>query len=213
MLMASPSFRIDRTQSIILDTSAAINLNATGQAGRIIEALPSPITVTDILMNELKQGREKGRRDFDAIENLLSVGLIDVIELNAEAERHFERLVVGPAAETLDDGEAATIAQSIASGSIPVIDERKATALCARRFQDLQLASSLDLLLQPEVTEAIGTAQLRKAVIGALQIGKMSVPVRFEQWIVDLIGVEEAARCPSLPRRLRQGKLSASSFV
>lgn len=205
MLMASPSFRIDRTQSIILDTSAAINLNATGQAGRIIEALPSPVAVTDILMRELKQGREKGRHDFNAIENLLGAGLIDVVELSAEAEGHFERLVVGSAAETLDDGEAATIAQAIASCSIPVIDERKATALCGRRFQNLQLASTLDLLLQPEVTEAIGEAQLRQAVIGALQIGKMSVPGRFEQWIVGLIGVDEAARCPSLPRRLRQG--------
>lgn len=203
--MASPSFRIDRTQSIILDTSAAINLNATGQAGRIIEALPSPIAVTNILMDELKQGREKGRQDFDAIENLLSVGLIDVVELSAEAEKHFEGLVVGSAAETLDDGEAATIAQAIASCSIPVIDERKATALCARRFRDLQLASSLDLLLQPEVAKAIGEGQLRQAVIGALQVGKMSVPVRFEQWIVGLIGVEEVVRCPSLPRRLRQG--------
>lgn len=203
--MASPSFRIDRTQSIILDTSAAINLNATGQAGQIIGALPSPIAVTDILLRELKLGREKGRRDFDAIENLLGIGLIDVVELSWEAERHFEGLVVGSAAETLDDGEAATIAQAIASGSVPVIDERKATALCARRFRDLQLASSLDLLLQPEVTEAIGEAQLRQAVIGALQVGKMSVPVRFEHWVVGFIGVDEAARCPSLPRRLRQG--------
>ena len=40
MLMASPSFRIDQSQSIILDTSAAIDLDATGQAERIIEALP-----------------------------------------------------------------------------------------------------------------------------------------------------------------------------
>ena len=203
--MASPSFRIEQIQSIILDTSAAINLNSTGQAARIIEALPSPIAVTEILMRELEQGRRKGRHDFDAIEQLLRVGLIDVVELSSEAESHFETLVVGPTVETLDDGEAATIAQAIASRSIPVIDERKATALCARRFPELRVASTLDLLLQPDVTQALGQDSLRRAVIGALQIGNMSVPVRFEPWLVKLIGPEEAARCPSLPRRLRQG--------
>lgn len=202
--MASPSFRIEQHRSIILDTSAAINLNATGQAARIIEALPSPIAVTDILMRELDAGRRTGRHDFDAIEQLLRIGLIDVVALSDEAEAHFETLVVGPTAETLDDGEAATIAQSIAQSAIPVIDERKATSLCARRFPALQLASTLDLILQPSVTETIGDESLRQAIIGALRIGQMRVPPRFEQWVVDLIGPEEAIRCPSLPRRLRE---------
>lgn len=202
MLTASPSLWIDSSQSIILDTSAAINLNATGYLERIVEALPSPVAVTEILMIELKRGLDAGYSDFDSINGLLRQGQIDVIGLCALSEPHFESLVIGPATETLDDGEAATIAQAIALNAIPVIDERKANRLCATRYPDLGLASSLDILLQPSVTQALGLDGLRQGTVRALQVAKMQIPRCFEEWIVGFIGFETASGCSSLPRHL-----------
>jgi predicted nucleic acid-binding protein len=204
MLMASPSFLIEASSAIVLDTSAAINIQATRRAPEIFEALPCPIAVTDILLRELDLGRQRGRREFEAIETLIRSGAIDVVGLEGEAEDYFEGLVVGSAANTLDDGEAATIAHALAARAIAVIDERKATTMCVRRFNELKIASTIDVLLQPSVRDVLGLDGLREAALAALETARMSVPPQFEEWIVDLIGVDAAARCISLPRRVRE---------
>ena len=45
--MGSPSCLIDPHLPIVLDTSAAINLVATGLASDILRALPNPVLATD----------------------------------------------------------------------------------------------------------------------------------------------------------------------
>ena len=48
-------------------------------------------------------------------------------------------------AETLGDGEAATLALSHGVGCIAAIDEKKATSVSAERFGPLQLATIVDI--------------------------------------------------------------------
>ena len=202
--MASPSFLIEGSACTVLDTSAAININATGYAQDIFKALPCAVVITDVLVRELEAGRRAGRHDLDAIEQLIESGLASVVSLTGLAEQHFEDLVIGPVAETLDDGEAATIAHALASGSVAVIDERKATRICAKRHPQLRLAGTLDILLQPTVQQSLTDDRLRQAVTGALKVARMNIPPHFENWVIELIGLDVAADCPSLPRRLRQ---------
>ena len=69
-------------------------------------------------------------------------------KLDDLTESHFEDLVIGQGAATLDDGEAATIAYGVEKGAITLIDERKATRICGERYPRLIVGNSLDLLSQ-----------------------------------------------------------------
>src|SRR3954469_13410084 len=98
----------DRTL-LVADTSAMINLNATGCADRIIAALSCRFVVVDVIEGELALGRKRGRNYADFLQRLVADRCIEIVALDDEGNRHFEELVIGPASETLDDGEAATI--------------------------------------------------------------------------------------------------------
>jgi predicted nucleic acid-binding protein len=118
-----------------------------------------------------------------------------------DAFAHFEELVVGPAVETLDDGEAATIAYAMTHSATALIDERKATRICRERFPALRLACTIDVLIHADVQTRLGPALLADAVVRALQEGQMRVFSHHAEWVIGLIGDERAALCPSLPRR------------
>jgi predicted nucleic acid-binding protein len=201
--MGSLSSLTDPGALLVADASAVINLNATGCAAKILKALPNPVAVTDIVPAELAPGRSRGRHDADQLQELISGGFVSVVALNDAAATHFERLVVGPAATTLDDGEAATIAYTVANGGVPIIDERKAKRICALLFPSLRLACSTDIFAHEGVLRAMGSARLAQAVIGALQIARMRVLPHHRKWVLDLIGSEQAALCTSLPHSLR----------
>lgn len=195
-----------KSETIATDASTVINLNATGCVRDIVRALGSKFVVVDIVQAELDAGRRSGRRDADLLNELLANGLFELVQLDAAAMVHFENLVIGPAVATLDDGEAATIAYSITGGATAAIDERKATAICAKRFVGLSVCSTVDILARPDVQNSLGKEELSVAVFRALKHGRLRVLPHNVQWVVDLIGPEQASACTSLPnvaRRLR----------
>jgi predicted nucleic acid-binding protein len=189
---------------LVADTSTVINLNASGSAAEILHALPYKIAIVDVIQKELEFGRERGRRDAELTSALVTANHLQVVSLEDGGWTHFERLVTGAAAETLDDGEAATIAYAIELSGTAVIDENKATKICARRYPSLLIASSLDLFGHPMVCEILGPERLADAVFLALREARMRVLSRHHEWVLDLIGLERAALCPSLPRFLRE---------
>lgn len=196
---------------LVADASVAINLNASGAAAEIIGALPQRIVVVDVVAEELDNGRRKGRRDADDVRLLVANGLLEIKSLGLTGLVHLEGLVVGSASETLDDGEAATIAYAVDVGGVAVIDERKAIRICAGRFPRLKLRSTVDLFSQAEVQRAIGQPRLADAVFNALQDARMRVLPHQTKWVVDLIGVKRAAKCPSLPSSVREGTAALQS--
>lgn len=193
----------DDSALLVVDTSAAINLNASCSAAAILHALPYKIAIVDVIQKELEFGRERGRRDAELTSSLVAGNHLEVVSLGDGGWTHFERLVTGAAAETLDDGEAATIAYAIERSGVAVIDEDKATKICALRHPSLLIASSLDLFGHPMVCETLGPERLAEAVFLALRDARMRVLQRHHGWVLDLIGAERAALCPSLPRFLR----------
>lgn len=188
---------------LVVDASVAINLNASGSAPEIIAAFPERIVVVDIVADELEDGRRKGRRDADAVQRLVAEGLLEIKSLGQAGLVHLEGLVVGSAKETLDDGEAATIAYAVETGAAVVIDERKAIRICAARFPKLVLRSTVDIFVHSEVQRALGQQQLMEAVFNSLRNARMRVLPDRIKWVVDLIGAERAANCPSLPPSVR----------
>lgn len=188
---------------LVLDTSVCINVNATGSAGDILGSLPHELSIVDIVAEELANGSIKGRTDADQTQELVKAGLIEVVRLGTVGLHHFEQLVSGRAEETVDDGEAATIAFAAEVGAVALIDERKATRICVERFADLRLATSVDVLAHPSVQAFLGRHALAEAVYNALQNARMSVQEHHLDWVVTLIGCERAACCSSLPAHAR----------
>lgn len=193
----------DPAALLVLDTSTVINLNASGCARKLIEALPNPLAVADIVPGELEGGRHRSRQDSDLLNELVISNLIKVVKLEEGALRYFEQLVIGPAASTLDDGEAATIAYAISHRGFAIIDERKANRICSQRFPKLRIGCTVDIFAHPSVQHSLGREHLASAVFSALHQGRMRVFQDHLDWVVELIGVERAALCTSLPNSVR----------
>jgi predicted nucleic acid-binding protein len=201
--MRSPTFLADSSRPLVADASTVINLIATGCASTIIPSMPNRILVVDVIPGELDTGRARGRKDADRLQELVAAGHLDIVALNDAGWQHFEGLVAGPAVETLDDGEAATIAYALENRGTAVIDENKATRLCGIRFPDLRLVSTVDILLHPKVRAELGEQGVGDAVFAALRGARMRVFPHHHEEVIHLIGQERAAQCLSLPRGLR----------
>ncbi len=182
---------------LVADASTVINLNATACAEEILNALPNRVVVVDLVMEELEDGAQKGRNDASKLKALVETNLIEIVKLGSQGLAHFEGLVIGTASETLDDGEAATIAYGAESDACSLIDERKAIRVCARRFPELRLGCTVDLFAHPAVQNALGPSKLADAVVNALQHPRLD-------WVVTLIGIERASQCISLPYSVRK---------
>lgn len=188
---------------IVADTSAIINLNATGRAEEIFRLFPSPPVVTESVRFELQAGRNRGHRDITGLEALVCTGACRVVEIGKGATIQIS-LAEGRAQDTLGDGEAATVAYAAAYGRAAMMDEKKARRICAERFPGTAVVSTVDLLLHPAVRTALGQAGQADAIVAALQRARMGVPLERLHEVVALIGKDRAALCPSLPSSVRQ---------
>ena len=154
--MTSSSFPSDPGALVVADASVIINLVATGVAGGIVNAFPNRFLTTTNVRRELWEGRGRGYGSWDGLKTLITDGSIEPVELQRSDEPVYRSLVEGAARETLDDGEAATIAYALGRDAAALIDERKARRICAERFPTLHLASTTDLLLHSLVADALG---------------------------------------------------------
>jgi predicted nucleic acid-binding protein len=195
---------VEDSAAVVADTSVVINLNACGRASEVLSALPFLVVVTDVAAAEVWEDTRSGRGDVELLNDLLQASHIRVVSPGENGMRVFGELVIGPAADTLDDGEAATIACAVESEINPAIDERKARRICANRFPSLRPLCTVDLFAEASVVAAIGQGTLSDAVFRALREARMRVPFERVRWVVDLIGTERAALCPSLPKAARR---------
>ncbi len=194
---------IDSDAPMLADTSVVINLDATGYFDRILEALPNRLLVSEIVENEMRLGEIEGAREVNGIWEIIAHGQAEVVTLTCEGLRRFRSLTSGRAVETLGDGEAATIASALELGAIALIDERKGLRISAEKFPSLVTATSLDAFAHPQVQSSLGMSSLSEAVFSALTRARMRVPQQYYQWVVDLIGADNARKCNSLPRSVR----------
>ena len=202
--MKSSSFPGEPDVPVVTDASVIINLNATRTAAAVIDAFPNRFLVTDTVRRELGTGKVLRTRILGGLEALIHDGSIELVELEPGEGPVYRSLVEGGFKETLDDGEAATIAYSVGRAAIALIDERKARTICADRFPTLRLASSVDVLCHGLVKRALGESGQRDAIFRALRDARMQVVPRDRlREVVERLGADRAARCPSLPRWAR----------
>jgi predicted nucleic acid-binding protein len=189
---------------LVADTSTAINLHALGSSREILRAIANRVVVAEAILIELEAGERRGRRKANHLKELINDGFVEVITVGDVGAQHFEELVIGPAAETLDDGEAATIAVAVEHYGIALIDERKAHHLCRKRYSDLRTGCTVDIFAHPEVRRALGAQSLTSSVLSALMHARMHVLPHYGDWVVKLVGPHNAAHCNSLPKSVSQ---------
>jgi predicted nucleic acid-binding protein len=206
--MSHQSSWLDGTASLVGDASVWINLVATGRAAEILRSSPVEFVITTTALGELENGRTKGRQTAAEVARLIEAGLVREVSLSSADEAVFLSLVAGPTSLTLDDGEAATIAYALGSGTIALIDERKATDLCADRYPKLIVMSTTDLLLAAPIASTLRADGLSQCLFLALTIARMRVPDHHLAGVCDLLGPDRCRECQSLPAAWRQSEAS-----
>ena len=128
---------IESEDIVVADASVVINLLETRCFEQILYALPNQMVIPSQVDREILRGKHRRPNNATILEEQIAAQKIKVVELGDSGARHFEDLVSGPAKDTLDDGEAATIAIALELNATPLIDERKATRICDVKFPEL----------------------------------------------------------------------------
>ncbi|MDQ0248788.1 putative nucleic acid-binding protein [Sphingomonas kyeonggiensis] len=188
---------------LVADASVWINLVASGRARDVLHALPRPAIISSIALGELERGRDKGRSTHASVTPLIAAGYVMVVDLPEEMEDVYLSLVAGPASQTLDDGEAATLAIALHLGATALIDERKAISIAATRFPVLTVATTTDLLLSTQVRAVLDAGQIADALFASLIGARMRVPDHLLDEVCVYLGADRIRLCLSLPARVR----------
>lgn len=206
--MSHQSSWLDEATSLVGDASVWINLVVTDRVEDILRSSPVEFVITTTAFGELENGRAKGRQTAAQVARLIEAGLVREVSLSSSDEAIFLDLVAGPTSLTLDDGEAATIAYALGSGMVALIDERKATDLCADRYPALIVMSTTDLLLADSIASPLQADGLRECLFRALTVARMRVPDRHLPGVCELLGPDRCRECRSLPATWRHSEAS-----
>lgn len=193
--MTSSSPLIDH-RPLVLDTSALINLHASGYGARILAAIPNEVIVSELVAHELEHetSRENGEHGF--LHGLVAMGHVTTASMTDLEQDVYSGLVSG--SPSLDDGEASTIAIASCRKFIPIVDERKGRARALPLIRE-EPGWTLDLFLHPEVRARLSSSELVQGVYLALREARMRISDLQCEQVVELIGIARALECRSLP--------------
>lgn len=193
---------------LVADASVWINLIAGGRAPDILRALVRPMIIPSIAFGELERGRDKGRSAAEGVVALIDAGHVTVVGLPPAADDVYLSLVAGRADQTLDDGEAATLALALELGATALIDERKAIGIAAIRFPGLNIATTTDLLLSERIRSILTPVDLSDVLFATLTKARMRVPDHLLDEVCACLGSAKTRHCLSLPARVRRDQAS-----
>lgn len=196
---------------LIADASVWINLVATGHLADVLEALSAPIAIAEVALRELERGRTNGHDAYVHISPLVQSGRVQALPISLAHEELYLGLVAGGTADTLDDGEAATLVLAAVLPAVALVDERKATTLGKRRFPSLEIQCTTDILFATLPYEGGNTGPLADSLFGALQGARMRVPHHLQSRVIEVLGPERTHLCKSLPAHLRMANGQAAN--
>jgi predicted nucleic acid-binding protein len=182
---------------LVPDTSVLINLHACTFGEQVLRAIPNDIILTETVVAELNHETSYANGENGFIQRLIAADVVKVVRMDDEAARLFENLICSPG--SLDDGEAATIAVAVSQGFLPVVDERKGRARAQCLMKEQMPPWSLDLLVHPAVQSELTDSGYINAVYLALREGRMRIDKDRCEAVIQLIGIERAKECESLP--------------
>ncbi len=192
---------------LVCDTSVAINILGTGMSIKILRSIPCDVIIVRHAYGELKRHPLPDCDLDDELKTWSTRSLVRVVTLTNNMISTLDELTRGGFGASFGSGEAATMAYVIGSddNSIPVIDEKKATNFFREQWHDRRILNTLVVFRFLKESGRLRSGEIRTAVLSALQHARMQVPRNSRQWVIDLLGPEEAAKCGALKRHLRFG--------
>jgi len=187
----------DNLKPQILDTSVLINLNASTVGDRILRDIPNEFLVSRIVAQELEHETSRQNGDCVFLENLIADKTVMLTSMTDEEFSLFAKLTSGPS--SLDDGEASTIAISTTRNISCVIDEKRGRSQATGLMNGQAPSWSLELFRHEAVVGSLSSASAANALYLALRDGRMRISKDHCDYVVDLIGVQRALDCTSLP--------------
>ena len=196
---------VDDVDALVLDASVAINILGTGASLDLLSVMPWPVVM------EKRAHREIRRHPIDGSDHIVELaewernGWAEVVSMQESARRIFDELTRGTLRKTLDDGESATIAYAVDNSerTVPVVDEKKATKIFLQHWPNRKVLETADVLRALVDMRLITERFASDAVYAALTHARMHVSHRMRPWVLDLIGRDRAAECPSLGHSAR----------
>lgn len=183
---------------LVLDNSVLVNLFSLQYGVRIRECIQNKFIIPDRVVDEFTRRPDDVKQREAFIQRLLDKELIEIRGFQSEEEKSlFEQLT--DEQTSLGDGEAMTISTAFCNNYVPVIDENKGTKEAKKLMKSIPVARSTDILMHASVHKSLTEQDYASSVSNALSIGKMHVDLRMRDSIVDLIGVDKALECHSLP--------------
>lgn len=202
--MTFSSCLTEQDKVIVLDASVIINLLATGYATDILQALNATLFVTGNVVREIEHGAANGRQESKLLAELIGARFLQVQELSGPSLEHFFNLVSGSTADSLGDGEAATLALAYCNEFSAAIDEKKATRIAGERFGTMKLITTVDILSNAPVRSLLGQQALASATFQALRVARMQVRPHQLDWVTQLVGEDNLMACLSLKKYARR---------
>ena len=197
VLMVIYSKLIKHHHPIILDASVIINILGSGKPIDVLSSLNRTIMVEKTVLQEVTFDPFTRKSADTIISELLDLGCITQVTMCNDSYMDFLDMVSAPSPNGLDDGEAATIAYAnIYKEIIAVIDEKKGLRVASERYPNLTLATSLDIFSDPNLLS--NGHDVAGLVYSALIKSRMRVPSHWEEWVINLIGVDKARQCRSI---------------
>lgn len=160
-----------RLRPLVLDSSVAINLLATERPWEILAALGYQACVAEQVLGEVarcpitKHKYEHARHPFRLSPN------VDIVRLNDVELEDFVEI-----AQSVGDGEAASIALAIARHWPLALDDRRARVIARRREPGLSLKWTTELLRAEAVVATFSSDEVGAFYAAALKHARMYVP-------------------------------------
>lgn len=181
----------------VLDASALINVLAveTELARAILSSCGGQFVITAEVASEVLIDPRERRQPVAARLDKLCRGLIERVTLDATVADRFVELTMA-----MGDGEASVLAYAEHTGGIAVIDDADGRGPLATA----PLEWSIDLFLDANVRERVGTPKLADSIYDAGTLARMRFPTNRHAEVIALLGEERARHCPGLQRTLRR---------
>jgi predicted nucleic acid-binding protein len=163
---------------VVLDACCVLNFCASGYLIEILESIPAPVVVTEVVRERelltLQRLRDESNEDVSQFETAIEKGLLLVIDFNSEIE---EETFVNYVFELGDDGESATGAIAFHRDWAIATDDKKAISFFERESPHLQILSTLAIVKNWSEKEKLRSTTLR-SVLSAIRTRGRYMPHR-----------------------------------
>lgn len=168
---------------LAVDACCLINLDVSGRLLEVIQALPVPVVVSDVVWEQevptLRRVAQDQRAEaVPGAESAVKTGLIEVVGFRGPEADAFVKF----AAELRDDGESATCAIAFSRGWGIATDDRAAIRFVDRRCRETQLVTTPELVKHWVDSNLPPPADVREMIGRIHQVGRYFPPRAHPLW-------------------------------